>query len=256
VRSATGEFGSIVLFGGTSELGQATLLNVLSPVTQHVVLVSRNIEGAQACEESILARAPHTTISHIRFDGRDAHSMVNVVQEVTALLGDIDLAIIAHAVLGAQSDGFTDPASVIEVIDVNVTATMSLMYAIGARMRTQKHGVIAVYSSVAGVRVRKANPVYGASKAALDSFSLAVGHELQSDGVSVVVIRPGFVFTKMTAGMKKAPFATTPDKAGLIASQAIKKEKSVVYAPAILRYVFAVLSVMPIKIWRRLPIHD
>jgi len=256
MKSATGVVGSVVLFGGTSELGRATLTHLLKPGVQHVVLVSRDVEAAHAGDVQLEDLSPDITISHVKFDGEDAASMQAVVDEVFAIVGDIDVAIVAHAVLGADRDGYSDPASVANVIDVNVTATMALLYALSQRMRAQKHGVIALFSSVAGVRVRKANPVYGASKAAIDSFALALGHDLEQDGIKVVVIRPGFVRTKMTAGMKEAPFATDPDKVGEVAAAAISKKATIVYVPGVLRFVFALLSVLPTRVWRRLPIHD
>lgn len=256
MKSATGSYGTIALFGGTSELGISTLLNLLSPTVHHVVLVSRNIDQAQEHEETLLAKAPAVSISHVRFDGADSESMQEVVKEVVALGGDIDVAIIAHALLGLDINGYDDPAAVKPLLDVNVTGTMTLMYALASQMKVQRHGIICLYSSVTGVRVRKANSPYGASKAAIDSFALALDHELKGSGVSVVVVRPGYVHTKMTAGMDAAPFATTADVVGKRAAEGIRQRETVVWVPGILRYVFGILRVLPLSVWRRLPIHD
>lgn len=256
MKSATGSYGTIVLFGGTSELGISTLLHLLSPSVQHIVLVSRNIEQAQDHEDALLERAPTTNISHVRFDGADSESMQQVVHEVVSLAGDIDVAIIAHALLGLDINGYEDPAAVKDLLDVNVTGTMALMYALASQMKAQRHGIVCLYSSVAGVRVRKANSPYGASKAAIDSFALALDHELKGSGVSIVVVRPGYVHTKMTANMKAAPFATTTDVVGKRAAEGIRRKETVVWVPGVLRFVFGVLRVLPLSVWRRLPIHD
>jgi decaprenylphospho-beta-D-erythro-pentofuranosid-2-ulose 2-reductase len=256
MKSATGTPGSIVLFGGTSELGIRTLVHLLDPTVQHIALVSRNIDQAQEHEDILLVKAPNAQISHIRFDGGDAGAMSDVVAEVVALVGDIDVAIIAHALLGLDINGYGNPSGVVELLNVNVTATMALMYALAAQMRKQRHGTICLYSSVAGVRVRKANSPYGSSKAAIDAFALALDHELLGTGVSVVVVRPGYVHTKMTASMKPAPFATTADVVGKRAAEGIRKRETVVWVPGILRVIFGILRVLPLSVWRRLPIHD
>lgn len=256
MKSGTGTLGTIVLFGGTSELGVSTVLHLLTPVTERIVIVSRDIENALQSEKSFLAKAPDVEITHIRFDGRDVSAMASVVREVVDEVGDIDVAVIAHALLGGDIDGYQEPGAVQELLDVNVTATMALMYALAAQMKTQQHGTIALYSSVAGVRVRKANAPYGASKAAIDSFALALGHELQPNGVSVVVIRPGYVHTKMTKNMKAAPFATTADVVGERAAKGILNGTPVVWVPGVMRVIFGVFRVLPLSVWRRLPIHD
>lgn len=256
MKSATGSFGTVVLFGGSSELGISTVRHLLTPTVQHIVMVSRDINAAQVVDDEFSQLCPDAEISHVRFDGADSASMPDVVHEVVSIVGDIDVAVIAHAVLGQEIDGFQNPSDVKNLIDVNVTATMSLLYALAARMRTQRHGTICLYSSVAGVRVRKANAPYGASKAAIDSFALALGHDLKDAGVCVVVVRPGFVHTKMTADMKAAPFATTPDIVGKKAAEGIRDGAAVVWVPGIMRLIFGVFRVLPLSLWRRLPIHD
>jgi len=256
MKSATGTFGTVVLFGGSSELGISTIRHLLTPTVQHIVLVSRDIDAAQVVDDEFSQLSPDADISHVRFDGADSASMSDVIHEVVSIVGDIDVAVIAHAVLGQEIDGYQNPSDVKNLFDVNVTATMSLLYALAARMRTQRHGTICLYSSVAGVRVRKANAPYGASKAAIDSFALALGHDVKDAGVSVVVVRPGFVRTKMTADMKAAPFATTPDVVGKKAAEGIRDRTAVVWVPGIMRVIFGVFRVLPLSLWRRLPIHD
>jgi decaprenylphospho-beta-D-erythro-pentofuranosid-2-ulose 2-reductase len=121
-------------------------------------------------------------------------------------------------------------------------------------MRRQGHGRIVVLSSVAGERVRPANMVYGATKAGLDGFALALGDSLVSSGVSVLVVRPGFVRSAMTQGMEAAPFATTPDAVAEATARALQSGRRIVWVPGVLRYVFMVLRHLPAPLWRRLPL--
>jgi decaprenylphospho-beta-D-erythro-pentofuranosid-2-ulose 2-reductase len=137
---------------------------------------------------------------------------------------------------------------------VNFTGKMVLMYSLAARMRTQGYGKMVLLSSVAGERVRKGNPAYGATKAGIDGFALALDHELEGSGASVLIVRPGFVTTKMTAGMSKAPFSTDAESVAKIVEKGISSNSKVVWAPGILQYMFLVLKNLPIVVWRRLPL--
>jgi decaprenylphospho-beta-D-erythro-pentofuranosid-2-ulose 2-reductase len=109
-------------------------------------------------------------------------------------------------------------------------------------------------SSVAGERGRASNFVYGSSKAGLDAFAQGLNDSLAGSGVKVTVVRPGFVHTKMTRGLKSAPFATTPRKVAEVAVAGMKAGKHTVWAPPVLRYVFVALRHTPRPIFKRLPL--
>lgn len=254
MKNGVGVAQSIVLFGGTSDIGHAIVDKVVLPGTSRLVLVSRDIDAAQRQAASLTSRFPDLDIHHVAFDAARADSMTDVVEQVTNLAGDIDIAIVAHGVLHEGFDYFAQPGAVAQVIDVNTSGQMALLYALGAVMRAQGYGKIVLLSSVAGARVRKANPVYGASKAAIDGFALALDHELEGSGVSILVVRPGFVATKMTAGMKKAPLSTTPDKVADLVARAIQADKKVVWTPSLLGPLFVMLRALPGPVWRRLPL--
>jgi len=121
-------------------------------------------------------------------------------------------------------------------------------------MRAQGHGTLCVFSTVAGERPRRSNFVYGSSKAGLDAFAQGLGDSLVGTGVNVVVVRPGFVHTKMTQGLDAAPLATTPEKVAEATLEGIAKGAHTVWAPPALRYVMSVLRHVPRPIFRRLPL--
>lgn len=254
MKNGVGVAQSIVLFGGTSEIGHAIIDKVVLPGTSRLVLVSRDVDSARRQVAGLAARFPDLAVHHVNFDAADSSMMSQVVREVVAVAGDIDIAVVAHGVLHEGFDYFLQPDAVRQVMDVNTTGQMALLYALAGAMRAQGYGKIVLLSSVAGARVRKANPVYGASKAAIDGFALALDHELEGSGVSILVVRPGFVTTKMTAGMKKAPFSTTADKVAEIAVKAIQADKKVVWAPSVLGPMFMFLRALPATVWRRLPL--
>lgn len=254
MKNGVGVAQNIVLFGGTSEIGQAVLQRIVQPGVARLVLVSRDIEAASAVSNALVESHPDLDVHHVRFDASDAAAMPHVVTEVAEAIGDIDVAVIAQGVLNEGADYFADPSLLVSVADVNFTATMTLMYALAGRMRAQGYGKIVLLSSVAGERVRRGNPVYGATKAGIDGFALALDHELSGSGVSVLVVRPGFVTTKMTTGMKKAPFSTDADSVAKVVERGINSNKVVVWAPSILQWLFLVLKNLPTFIWRKLPL--
>lgn len=254
MKNGVGVAQNIVLFGGTSEIGQAILRRVVKPGVARVVLVSRNIDHAEVVTTPLADRFPEVDFHHVRFDAADAASMSDVVSSVTDDIGDIDVAIVAQGVLNEGVDCYSTPSALVEMANVNFTASMTLLYALASQMKSQGYGKIVLLSSVAGERVRKGNPAYGATKAGIDGFALALDHELAGTGASLLVVRPGFVSTKMTAGMKKAPFSTDAESVAVIVEKGISSDKKIVWAPGLLRWMFLVLKNLPLPVWRRLPL--
>lgn len=254
MKNGVGVAQNIVLFGGTSEIGQAILRRVVKPGVARLVLVSRDIDAANRVSQELVGAHPELDVHHVRYEASDAASMEHVVAEVADAVGDIDVAVVAQGVLNEGANYYEQPSSLIDLVNVNFTGEMVLLYALAARMRQQGYGKIVVLSSVAGERVRRGNPVYGATKAGIDGFALALDHELSGSGASVLVVRPGFVTTKMTTGMKKAPFSTDPETVARIVEKGIASDKKIVWAPAPLQWMFLILKNLPIAIWRRLPI--
>ena len=140
------------------------------------------------------------------------------------------------------------------MVHVNYTGAVSVGLAVAAQFRRQGHGKLVVLSSVAGERVRKANFVYGSSKAALDAFAQGLGDSLAGSGASVLVVRPGFVHSRMTQGMKAAPFATTPTAVAKATAAALRSGKRTIWVPGTLRPVFSIFRHLPGWAWRRLPL--
>jgi len=250
MQNALHEPQSILLLGGTSEIGRAIADELITPATRTLVLACRRPDDAQP--EHFARDGLEVVVEY--FDAAETANHDAFVRMVVAERGDIDMAIVAFGQLGSQDEFDADPQRAAEVVHVNYTAAVAACLALAAQMRRQGHGHIAVLSSVAGERARAANYVYGSSKAGLDAFAQGLGDALQGTGVGVTVIRPGFVHSKMTRGMKSAPFAVTPRVVGERAAAGIRSGKHTVWTPGILRYVFSVLRHVPRPIFRRLPL--
>ena len=252
MQNAIGEPQNIVVLGGMSEIGLAIARRLMSPATKSVVLACRRPDEAAAAAAAI-ARSG-VVVEPVAFDAADTSSHRAFVDDVTARFGDPDVVVLAFGQLGDQSVFDDDTAEAVKVAHVNFTGAVSVAMEYGRVLRRQGHGHLVVLSSVAGERVRKANFVYGSTKAGLDGFAQGLGDSLEGTGAHVLVVRPGFVHSRMTTGMKAAPFATTPDAVADVVAKGLRSGARTVWAPGILRFVFSALRHVPGPVWRRLPL--
>jgi len=252
MHNALGEPQHILLLGGTSDIGLAIARELLTPATRAVTLAVRDVAKGEAAAAAL--RHGALTVDVVAFDGADTSRHEATIAEVENRHGDIDLAVVAFALLGEGETTSRDVEAAAEIAHVNFTANVTATIAVANRMRSQGHGAIVILSSVAGERVRSANPVYGGTKAGIDGFAQGLGDALAADGVHVLVVRPGFVHSAMTAGRKAAPFATTPEKVAEVTAKGLRSRRRTVWAPGILRYVFMALRHVPGPVWRRLPL--
>jgi decaprenylphospho-beta-D-erythro-pentofuranosid-2-ulose 2-reductase len=250
MENALGEPQTIVLLGGTSEIGRAIVSALISPATRTVVLCSRRPGDTTVGE----LERPGITVDVVPFDAARTAEHEALVRGLADRHGDLDVVIVAFGQLVDQAELDADPERAAALVHVNYTGAVSVSLAVAAQFRRQGHGRLVVLSSVAGERVRRANFVYGSSKAGLDGFAQGLGDALTGSGASVLVVRPGFVHSKMTAGRQAPPFATTPSAVGEATVRALRRGRRTVWVPAPLRPVFSVLRHLPGPVWRRLPL--
>jgi len=251
VIDAVGNPQSLLLLGGTSEIGLAVASRYAKRRPLRVVLAARPSERLDKAADEL--RAAGATVSTVEFDALDTASHPSVLDKAFAD-GDIDVTVVAFGLLGDAEEVWQDHGKAVELAQVNYTAAVSVGVALAERLRRQGHGRVVALSSVAGERVRRSNFVYGSTKAGMDGFYLGLGEALRGEGITVTVVRPGFVHTKMTEGMKPAPLSATADQVAEVVVNAVAKRKELVWAPAPLRVLFSVLRHVPRVIFRRLPI--
>jgi decaprenylphospho-beta-D-erythro-pentofuranosid-2-ulose 2-reductase len=248
---AVGNPQSLLLLGGTSEIGLAVAMRYAKRRPLRVILAARPSERLDAAAEQL--RAAGATVSTVEFDALATASHPAVLDKALAD-GDIDVTVVAFGLLGDAEEVWQDHAKAVELAQVNYTAAVSVGVALAERLRRQGHGRVVALSSVAGERVRRSNFVYGSTKAGMDGFYLGLGEALRGEGITVTVVRPGFVHTRMTEGMKPAPLSATADQVAEVVVSAVAKRKELVWAPAPLRVLFSILRHVPRVIFRRLPI--
>lgn len=250
MNDALGDPQSVLVLGGTSEIAQAITRRLVGRRARRVVLAVRRPDAVAAFVAELEANG--AAVEVVAFDGDDTASHQSVLGAVFDR-GDIDVTLLAFGVLGDQAAFDHDPQLAVATVHTNMTGAVSCGLVVADRLRRQGHGVLVVLSSVAGERVRSANFVYGATKAGLDGFAQGLGDSLVGTGARVLVVRPGFVRTKMTAGMREVPFTTDADAVADAVMSGLAKGRHTVWSPPVLRYVFAVLRHLPRPLWRRMP---
>jgi decaprenylphospho-beta-D-erythro-pentofuranosid-2-ulose 2-reductase len=236
----------ILLLGGTSEIGLAILAALDAPPDTEVVLAGRDEQRMTAAAKELPYVAQTLAYDAVALDTHQA-----LISEVFAG-GPVDLVISAAGVLVAQESLERDPLQAGLLVETNFTSHVTTLLAAAVRMRAQGHGTIVVLSSVAAVRPRKANLVYGAAKAGLDAFARGLADSLHGSGVRVLLVRPGFVTGRMTAGMEAAPLATTPPAVGAAVAAAIGGNATSVWVPRPLAVLAVALRLVPRPLWRRM----
>lgn len=246
MNNAVAQPQTVVVLGGTSDIGHAIVTELVSPVLRNVVLAVRRPDDVDVAALSF----GDAEIVVVPFDAEVPSSHVGVIADIVERVGDIDVVIQAFGQLG--SPGLVDPVEAATLAQVNYVGAVSSGLAVAGQLRRQGHGTLVVLSSVAGVRTRASNFVYGSTKAGQDAFATGLGHSLAGSGARVMTVRPGFVRSSMTTGMDEAPFSVDPADVGAAVAGGLRRKRTVVWVPGILRVVMGLLRFAPDAIWRRL----
>jgi decaprenylphospho-beta-D-erythro-pentofuranosid-2-ulose 2-reductase len=253
MKDALGAVQSIAVFGGTSEIGIAIAKTLAGPRQASVVLAGRDTEALEKAAAEV-REAGASAVDTVRFDADATETHEEALGQVLSHVRDIDVAVIAFGLLGDQEEGEKDARAALRVAQTNYLGAMSICLHLAARMKEQGHGTIVLLSSVAGERARRSNFIYGSSKAGIDTFAQGLADALQGSGASMLVVRPGFVKTKMTAGMDPAPMSVTADEVAESVVRGLQKGDTTIWVPTPMRWVMTVLRHLPRPVFRRLPI--
>jgi decaprenylphospho-beta-D-erythro-pentofuranosid-2-ulose 2-reductase len=235
----------LLLVGGTSEIGLA-IVRRLAPAK--VVLLGRDEGRLQRAAASL--RLPEVETALLGADEPEAHAAA--IQHTFEAADGFDVVVLAVGLLGDQPGLDADPSIAHEVMRVNFVGAGSMLLECLRQLHARRSGTLVVLSSVAAERPRASNAIYGAAKAGLDALAQGLSDAVAAEGPRVLIVRPGFVKTRMTAGLRPAPFATTPEVVADATARALDRRAGTVWVPGRLRWIFAVLRHLPRPIYRRL----
>lgn len=234
----------MLLLGARSDIGGEIARRVCRG--RKVVLAARGSAGLDVVEKQ-LRDAGATHVRAVDFDATDLDSHRRIVQEA----GDVTTAIVAFGILGDQELAERDEREAARIANVDYLAQVSMLTVLADEMRC---GEIYAFSSIAGWRARRANYVYGSTKAGLDAFCQGLMDRLHGSGLNLILARPGFVIGAMTEGMKPAVMSVTPDVvADAVVDAAGNGRSTTVWIPRRLAVLAAVMRLVPRSIWRHMP---
>jgi decaprenylphospho-beta-D-erythro-pentofuranosid-2-ulose 2-reductase len=252
VNDAFGRPQSVVVLGGTSDIAGAVVDKLVAARCRTVVLAARD-DAALAAAANRARAGGAEVVETVTFDAADTIGAEATVARCFDAVDTVDLVLITVGALGGPRGDVLDAHHVREMAAVNYTWPATALAAAARRMRTQGHGRIVVLSSVAAVRARPATFIYGAAKGALDRFAAGLGETLRGSGVELHIVRPGFVHSKMTEGLRPAPFAISPETVAAALIRGMETGQRVIWVPGLLRWLYLILRHLPQSVWRRLP---
>ncbi len=249
-RSATPRISNVLVLGATSAIAAATCRLLAVPSTRFV-LVARSRTKLEAVAADLRTRGAGA-VSIVALDLNETAAHPELMAHSVAALGSIDLALIAHGILGDQQQAEAGYREAEAVLQTNLLSTVSAVTWLANYFEARKQGCLAVISSVAGDRGRKSNYVYGASKGALNIFLEGVRNRVDRHGVQVLTIKPGFVATPMTAHLPQGPLFARPAVIGRGILRAIEQRRDVVYLPGFWAPIMWIIRSIPERIFKKM----
>jgi decaprenylphospho-beta-D-erythro-pentofuranosid-2-ulose 2-reductase len=240
----------VLILGATSAIAQETA-KCFAAQGDELFLVGRNTDKMSAIANDLKVRGAKA-VEVLAADLGDLPRHAEIVETAKRQLGGLDAALIAHGTLGDQKKSEADVQDMLQEFNTNGLSYLSLMTLLGNIFAQQGRGTLAVISSVAGERGRGSNYVYGSAKGAVSLFAQGLRNRLSKAGVAVVTIKPGFVDTPMTAGLKKNPLFASAESVGKRVYAAMLKGEDIVYAPFFWSFIMMIIRNIPERVFKKL----
>jgi len=242
---------NILIVGATSGIAEAVARRYAVQGAAFF-LVARNKDKLQVVSSDLIARGANEVHTFV-MDANDSDLLPQMTKAAWQALDVVDLALIAHGTLPDQLRSETDIPYAITEFRTNAESVIACLAGLAERFEVQGGGVIAVIGSVAGDRGRASNYLYGAAKAAIDTYASGLRARLSKRDVHVLVIKPGFVATAMTADLNLPEKLTaTPDAVARDVQRAITKRKDVLYTPWFWNWIMLIIRWIPAAIFKRM----
>lgn len=250
--------GALLILGGRSDIG-GQLARRLAP-GREVILAARGTHGLAELSDALLSVGA-TSVHLLDFDAVDLKGHRQALAQAQELAGEITYAVVAFGILGEQDKAEHDEQHAVDIAMVDYLAQVSMLTVLADVMAS---GHIIAFSSIAGWRARRANYVYGSTKAGLDAFCQGLADKLTMDNskdLSLITARPGFVIGSMTEGMDPAPMSVTPEIVADEIAQEISRQHAsgkllrsrTLWIPGRLAILAFIMRLVPRPIWRHMP---
>jgi decaprenylphospho-beta-D-erythro-pentofuranosid-2-ulose 2-reductase len=239
----------VAFLGATKGMGRA-LARAMARRGDELALLGRDAEDLARSAADLAAdgQAPRGCF---HADLESPATFAPALDAAEKALGGLDTVVVTAGMFATQDRLEEDPALCARVLTVDFTNTVLFCEEARRRLLARGGGTLCVFSSVAGERGRKPVVLYGAAKAGLSAYLEGLDHKHRSAGLRVITVKPGFVRTAMTQGLKPPPFAGEPEQVAALALRAIDRGTPVVYAPAAWGPIMATIRALPRAVMRR-----
>lgn len=241
----------VLLVGATRGMGRA-LARRMAARGDTLFLAGRNAAELARSAADLEQRGATGRVGFAPLELLESATFDGALDAAEAAMGGLDTAVVTAGLFGTQDQLEQDTEQLTDVLHADFTATILLCEAIRKRLLARGGGRLVVFSSVAGDRGRKTTGLYGATKAGLSHYLESLDHKWRSAGLVTVCVKPGFVKTEMTEGLKPPPFAGEPDGVAARVLVAIDRGWPIVYAPWIWGWVMLVIRYLPRFVMRRI----
>ena len=243
----------IAFVGATKGIGRALARRLMEPGND-LFLLGRDLADLERSARDLEVRAgrPTGAVGTAVCDLTRSTDFAGALAAAGTAMGDVDTVVVTGAIFASQERLEADPALTETMLSANFTGTILFCEEARRRLLARGGGTLCVFSSVAGERGRKPVVLYGAAKAGLSAYLEGLDHKFRSQGLRVVTVKPGFVKTGMTAGLRPPPFAGEPDAVAATVAGAIARGTPVVYAPSRWRWIMLVIRLLPRFVMRKI----
>lgn len=241
----------VAFLGATKGMGRA-LARLSAERGDAICLLGRSIPNLERSAADLSARGAEGPIGCFSCDLEEVSHFAPALAAASDALGGLDAVVVTAGVFATQEELEADPVLAERLVRINFSNTVMFCEAAKKLLLRAGGGTLCVFSSVAGERGRKPVIIYGAAKAGLTRYLEGLDHKHHADGLRVITVKPGFVRTSMTAALSPPPFAGEPDAVAKRVLSAIDRGKPVVYAPALWRYIMAIIRALPRMVMRRI----
>lgn len=240
-----------VLLGATSGMGRA-LSRLLAERGDSLFILGIPADDLTRSARDLEQRGAKGPVGTLECDLLNPSGFDAALARADDALGGFDTVVVTAGLFASQERLEADSEFCRKLLAANFTNTVLFCEAARKRLLARGGGTLCVFSSVAGERGRKPVVLYGAAKAGLSHYLEGLDHKFRAQGLVTVTVKPGFVKTSMTEGLKPPPFAGEPEGVARQVLRAIERGTPVVYAPPPWALVMLVIRALPRFVMRRI----
>ncbi len=241
-----------IVFGGTSGMGRAVARRLVERGDAVFLLANDEAELQRSAADLKAHHPANAEVGYALCDLAKPEDFAAALDSADAVLGGFDTVVVTAAIFASQDALESDIELCRKLVTFDYAHTLVFCEHVRKRLLARGGGRLAVFSSVAGDRGRKPVAIYGSAKAGLSVYLEAMDHKYHAAGLSVLCVKPGFVKTAMTAGLKPPPFAGEPDQVARDVLRALDKRQPVVYTPGMWRLVMFIIKLLPRFVMRKI----